>query len=203
MMMPIAILYISLLAGRMLNLYSSGTARNGMNVLLYTEDNTNEQKWVFDGDKLLYKMSNNQLQIIVARSKTTNKFKKQKEIFIMARLANETYRFINRRTNEALNIYGTNTSGIKNGTNVCLYEASSSDKMQQFKVENGVIYCATNSQFVLDHSSGMSTSATGNAHMYTKSQSSSSDYSVTIDVSGSYCTIKLGNGKKLTAVDKI
>lgn len=37
---------------RMLNLYSSGTAANGMNVVLYTNDNTNEQKWYFDGDRL-------------------------------------------------------------------------------------------------------------------------------------------------------
>ena len=35
---------------RRLNLYSSGTAANGMNVVLYTNDNTNEQKWYFDGD---------------------------------------------------------------------------------------------------------------------------------------------------------
>ena len=37
---------------RRLNLYSSGTAANGMNVVLYTNDNTNEQKWYFDGDRL-------------------------------------------------------------------------------------------------------------------------------------------------------
>ena len=37
---------------RMLNLYSSGTAANGMNVVLYTSDNSNEQKWLFDGDRL-------------------------------------------------------------------------------------------------------------------------------------------------------
>ena len=37
---------------RRLNLYSSGTAANGMNVVLYTNDNTNEQKWHFDGDRL-------------------------------------------------------------------------------------------------------------------------------------------------------
>ena len=36
----------------MLNLYSSGTAANGMNVVLYTGDNSNEQKWYFDGDRL-------------------------------------------------------------------------------------------------------------------------------------------------------
>ena len=36
----------------MLNLYSSGTAANGMNVVLYTSDNSNEQKWLFDGDRL-------------------------------------------------------------------------------------------------------------------------------------------------------
>ena len=119
----------------------------------------------------------------------------------MAKLSNGTYRFINRSTGLALNIYGTSTSGIKNGTNVCLYPASTSDKMQQFKVENGIIHCAGRSQFVLDHSSGMSISATSNAHMYTKTQSSSADYRVTIDESAGYCTIKLGNGKKLTAVN--
>ena len=37
---------------RMLNLYSSGTAANGMNVVLYTSDDSNEQKWLFDGDRL-------------------------------------------------------------------------------------------------------------------------------------------------------
>ena len=36
----------------MLNLYSSGTAANGMNVVLYTSDDSNEQKWLFDGDRL-------------------------------------------------------------------------------------------------------------------------------------------------------
>ena len=40
---------------RMLNLYSSGTAANGMNVVLYTSDDSNEQKWLFDGDRLLPK----------------------------------------------------------------------------------------------------------------------------------------------------
>ena len=34
------------------NLYSSGTAANGMNVVLYTSDNSDEQKWLFDGDRL-------------------------------------------------------------------------------------------------------------------------------------------------------
>lgn len=37
---------------RMLNLYSSGTAANGMNAVLYTSDDSNEQKWLFDGDRL-------------------------------------------------------------------------------------------------------------------------------------------------------
>ena len=37
---------------RRLNLYSSGTAANGMNVVLYTNDTSNEQKWYFDGDRL-------------------------------------------------------------------------------------------------------------------------------------------------------
>ena len=35
-----------------LNLYSSGSASDGMNVVLYTDDNSNEQKWYFDGDRL-------------------------------------------------------------------------------------------------------------------------------------------------------
>lgn len=37
---------------RRLNLYSSGSASNGMNVVLYTDDTSNEQKWYFDGDRL-------------------------------------------------------------------------------------------------------------------------------------------------------
>lgn len=35
-----------------LNLYSSGSASDGMNVVLYSDDNSNEQKWYFDGDRL-------------------------------------------------------------------------------------------------------------------------------------------------------
>ncbi|RPF42118.1 peptidase M23-like protein [Hydrogenoanaerobacterium saccharovorans] len=38
---------------RRLNLYSSGSASNGMNVVLYTEDNTNEQQWVYRNNRLL------------------------------------------------------------------------------------------------------------------------------------------------------
>ena len=37
---------------RRLNLYSSGSASNGMNVVLYMNDTSNEQKWYFDGDRL-------------------------------------------------------------------------------------------------------------------------------------------------------
>ena len=44
---------------RMLNLYSSGTAANGMNVVLYTSDDSNEQKWLFDGDRLRPKTNTN------------------------------------------------------------------------------------------------------------------------------------------------
>ncbi len=37
---------------RRLNLYSSGTAADGMNVVLYDPDETNEQKWYYDDGKL-------------------------------------------------------------------------------------------------------------------------------------------------------
>lgn len=38
---------------RYLNLYSSGTASDGMNVVLYTGDSSNEQIWKYSGSKLL------------------------------------------------------------------------------------------------------------------------------------------------------
>ena len=37
---------------RKLNLYSSGSVSNGMNVVLYETDQSNEQKWYFDGERL-------------------------------------------------------------------------------------------------------------------------------------------------------
>ena len=37
---------------RRLNLYSSGSLANGMNVVLWTNDNSAEQKWFFDGERL-------------------------------------------------------------------------------------------------------------------------------------------------------
>lgn len=37
---------------RKLNLYSSGSVSNGMNVVLYETDQSDEQKWYFDGERL-------------------------------------------------------------------------------------------------------------------------------------------------------
>ncbi len=39
-------------ANRYLNLYSSGTATNAMNVVLFTSDESNEQKWYYTANKL-------------------------------------------------------------------------------------------------------------------------------------------------------
>ena len=36
---------------RRMNLYSSGSVSNGMNVVLYDNDDSNEQKWYFDGQR--------------------------------------------------------------------------------------------------------------------------------------------------------
>ncbi len=36
---------------RRMNLYSSGSVSNGMNVVLYDNDDSNEQKWYFDGER--------------------------------------------------------------------------------------------------------------------------------------------------------
>ena len=51
------------------------------------------------------------------------------------RLKNGTiYRFVNDyHDGYGLNIYGTGAGSIKGGQNVCLYPASSDDKMQQWK----------------------------------------------------------------------
>lgn len=38
-----------------LNLYSSGTASNGMNVVVFEPDNTREQKWLYSGGRLYIK----------------------------------------------------------------------------------------------------------------------------------------------------
>lgn len=42
-------------SGRRLNLYSSGSAANGTNVVLYTADNTNEQQWLYSNNRLYIK----------------------------------------------------------------------------------------------------------------------------------------------------
>ena len=40
-------------SNKRLNLYSVGVASNGLNVVLYTPDETPEQKWFYDGERLL------------------------------------------------------------------------------------------------------------------------------------------------------
>jgi len=42
-------------SNKRLNLYSSGTASDGMNVVLYSPDNTNEQQWLYSGNRLYIK----------------------------------------------------------------------------------------------------------------------------------------------------
>lgn len=42
-------------SNKRLNLYSAGTASDGMNVVVYDADNTNEQQWLYSGNRLYIK----------------------------------------------------------------------------------------------------------------------------------------------------
>ncbi len=104
-----------------------------------------------------------------------------------------TYRFTNvYHEGYGLNIYGTSANDIKGGQNVCLYPASASDKMQQWKIEergsNGyrlhtVMSGKTN--YVLDCSDGsISTSYKNNAHMCLETGTTDVDCAVEFEYVG-------------------
>lgn len=96
----------------------------------------------------------------------------------------KTYRFINvYHDGYGLNIYGTKDTDIKGGQNVCLYSASPTDQMQQWKAVavSGAsdvfqLEAVLNSVYVLDCSDGsISTSYKNNAHMCKKTGTSAVD----------------------------
>ena len=96
----------------------------------------------------------------------------------------KTYRFINvYHDGYGLNIYGTKDTDIKGGQNVCLYSASPTDQMQQWKAVavSGAsdvfqLEAVLNSIYVLDCSDGsISTSYKNNAHMCKKTGTSAVD----------------------------
>ena len=96
----------------------------------------------------------------------------------------KTYRFINvYHDGYGLNIYGTKNTDIKGGQNVCLYSASPTDQMQQWKAVavSGAsdvfqLEAVLNSVYVLDCSDGsISTSYKNNAHMCKKTGTSAVD----------------------------
>lgn len=96
----------------------------------------------------------------------------------------KTYRFINvYHDGYGLNIYGTKGTDIKGGQNVCLYSASPTDQMQQWKAVavSGAsdvfqLEAVLNSVYVLDCSDGsISTSYKNNAHMCKKTGTSAVD----------------------------
>ena len=104
-----------------------------------------------------------------------------------------TYRFTNvYHEGYGLNIYGTSANDIKGGQNVCLYPASASDKMQQWKTEerddntyrlHTVMTGRTN--YVLDCSDGsISTSYKNNAHMCLETGTTDVDCAVEFEYIG-------------------
>ena len=111
----------------------------------------------------------------------------------MAIVDGRTYRFTNvYHEGYGLNIYGTSANDIKGGQNVCLYPASASDKMQQWKTEerddktyrlHTVMTGRTN--YVLDCSDGsISTSYKNNAHMCLETGTTDVDCAVEFEYVG-------------------
>ncbi|MBS4784478.1 MAG: M23 family metallopeptidase [Clostridiales bacterium] len=110
------------------------------------------------------------------------------------RLKNGTiYRFVNDyHDGYGLNIYGTGAGSIKGGQNVCLYPASSDDKMQQWKAVDAeeeadtFRLCAVlKSNYVLDCSDGsIATSYKNNAHMCEENGTSDADCALEVEPVG-------------------
>lgn len=97
----------------------------------------------------------------------------------MGFVSGKTYRFTNNHYQSyALNVYGTNAAST--GRNICLFEDTPSDVMQDWVVkENGSgyrLHSAVNDSFVLDCSDGsLSNSYKNNAHLCATSQTSTTD----------------------------
>ena len=126
----------------------------------------------------------------------------------MAIVNGRTYRFINvYHDGYGLNIYGTKDTDIKGGQNVCLYSESSTDQMQQWKIEergsNGYrLHAVLKPSYVLDCSDGsISTSYKNNAHMCAETGTTDVDCAVEFEyVSSNQVRIHLGQkGLCLTA----
>ena len=128
----------------------------------------------------------------------------------MAIVNGRTYRFINvYHDGYGLNIYGTKDTDIKGGQNVCLYSESSTDQMQQWKIEergsNGYrLHAVLKPSYVLGCSDGsISTSYKNNAHMYMHDETDADDVDCAVEfeyVGSNQVRIHLGQkGLCLTA----
>ena len=122
----------------------------------------------------------------------------------MALTKNLYYSFTNVAYSDmALGYYGTPIANLKN---VCIWKKNTNDRRQVWKYQTDTVgdrlHVAIDTAYVLDRSSGATTSYANNAHLYKGASTSAADSALIFeDLSSGVYRIKLSDGKCLTAAN--